>query len=333
MINKTIRNPLFAGIYAAGGPGNMISYLRDYERNPQDHRLKTYATRMFRELRTTLTTANLIARSTKPADLHILGASDGSEVYAHAIALRKAGTKHIGNRVTIHSVERNPQFVELARTGHLVMADVEKQYANNSNNVRLNPLAGNGWNRYLQLSASPEIFSNLVRDWPDLGQIERDTVSRISIGNGMNWYKVNTDELPPIEFKQADMREYVQEEVSDKPLQVFVVSNSLSYVFQEFGLKAMLQVLANIRNNNLGKETYLITGDMEYQAIPQMPEIFAYMHMLGYEMVSQQELLKLGADLSADEVFGNVWRAVDGPRIEISDDFPDIVPVKSSGTV
>jgi len=294
-------DPKFGGIYAHYNAQTLQQYTRAFTENPDDHALKPFATRIFRELPTTLAMPKNIRNS--PTDVHILGCSYRSEAYAYGIALRDQS-----KNVHISALDYTPYLVELAKTGHIVCADIEKEWVNNTRLAPGNPLAGQGWDRYLEKASQPEGFDSIIARNPELAQITRDTVSNVSIGNGMDWYKVNLEGLPSISFDVADMRDYVKKGVGERTKQVYVMANSLAYIAQQEGGQGFLKVLQDIQNNNVDHETYIVLGDAESHIFREFPALIQYVKMLGFVPVSEAELKRLGVP-RAEKTFGDIWKS------------------------
>lgn len=106
----------------------------------------------------------------------------------------------------------------------------------------------------------------------------------------MNWYKIRPHGLPDIHFEVADMRDYVKRAPAGSKRQVYVAANALGYIAQQYGPKGFVRVLQDIQNNNRGKETYVVVGQVEHQVFKQAPQLVEFMKALGYEPVSQEQL-------------------------------------------
>ncbi|MEB3286823.1 MAG: hypothetical protein VKJ04_04915 [Vampirovibrionales bacterium] len=303
--NKDSAAIRFSGIYANASPQKEREYSAAWEAHPEEHLLRPYATRIFRELPSMLA----ITRLTKdrPADVHILGASDGSEAFAYAIAFKESRGHRAHSEVKISAIDQQPYLVQLAKTGHLVCTDQERIWANDAKMNPGNPLAGKGWEQYLEQANEPDIFADLTTRYPQLGQITRDLISDISIGKGMHWYRVKQEGLPTISFKQEDMQQYVrQTRGKQSNAQVYVLANAWGYLLQNpnmaKGYEDFLKLIQNIRNNNIGKEIYLVTGQTEHHIFRQAPGLIQYLRLLGMEPVSEKEL---GENR---DVFGRIWK-------------------------
>ncbi len=314
---SSINRPQFSGIYANLNPDNLMKYEIAKQQFPSEHKLRPYATRLFRELSTILGLTKVIGN--QPANIDILGCSDGSEAYAHAHAI--AFKEHLGRKamsnIKIKGIDKQPFLVEMGKTGYLVCTDKEKEWANDSRRQPGHPLANGGWNKYLERKEeAPTNFKKLTDKYPELSQITRDTVSNISIGKGMDWYQVKTNDLPKIDFEVGDMKDYVKTSHSDKRLNVYVLSNAIAYIINEDQGASFLKILTEIRNNNPHKEKLVVLGGTEHQIFRQAPQLLQYMKLLGLEPVSEEELKRLGVK-QIDKVYGDIWRISPGPKVNL----------------
>jgi len=291
----------FGSIYSHYRNDTYQKYQRAFETKPQEHQLKPYATRIFRELPTQLAVAKIID-STRPATIRILGCSDGSEAYAYAIALAEENK----GKSKITAVDKEPFLIEMARTGHIVCADIEKEWSNNHQLQKGSPLAGSGWNKYLNKTDEPDNFKKLCEEYPILSQITSDKVAGISIGKGMDWYKVNQENLPKIDFVQGDMRDHLEPKDGNEQ-QIYVVSNSLGYLALD-DPKEFLKVFVNIQNKNYKNDSvYVVLGDVEHQIFRQLPQARNVVSILGFEPIDKQELKNKGV-LEPDVASKNIWK-------------------------
>jgi len=305
LAKKIYNQPSFSGIYANYGGDNTYTYLNAFRQNPQEHQLNSYATRIFRELPTTLAVAKLIQN--KPTDIHILGCSDGSQSYAYAIVVKEE-LKDKTNSVRVIGVDKEPFLVEMAKTGYLVCTDQEKIWANDPVQSK-SPLAGEGWDKYLKIQkTAPPNFQELTKKYPVLNQITRDPVSSISIENGMHWYKVNKTGLPELSFIHDDMRNYVKQSFSSARQQIYVVANSLGYLALENHGRPLLNVLQNIQNQNYkNKSTYVILGNVEHQVFRKLSYLSYFIAEMGFKPVSINELKQMGVK-ELDKAANNIWK-------------------------
>lgn len=312
-VSASSHTPRFGGVYANFNVDNMHQYLNAFAKTPAQHQLYPSATRIFRELPTTLAIAKLIP-STSQTQIHVLGCSDGSEVYAYAIAAKEAGKS---KNVSVKGLDYAPHLVALAKTGYLVCTDQEKIWANDSKRAPNNPLSGSGWDTYLiKKTQPPNNFKALCTKYPILQQAIVDPVSNIKIGTGMHWYQVQSHDLPVIQFEHGKMQDYVHKRAS-KCAQVYVLANSLAYRALQEGAVAFVRVLQDLRNNNLNNNNvYTVFGDVEHQVLRQIPAIVGYMKALGYEAVSESELKQHGIK-NVDKVVGNIWKVTASTPINL----------------
>ena len=88
----------------------MVPYEAALRLTPMEHKLRPSATRIFRELPNKLATAKLIGKD--PADVHILGCSDVSEAYAHAIAIKESIGNSATHNVNIVGIDYTPRLAD-----------------------------------------------------------------------------------------------------------------------------------------------------------------------------------------------------------------------------
>lgn len=300
----------FSGIYQNYNRGNRDIYRKDFKTNPQDHKLRESMTMIFRELPSQLAIAGLI--KDKPADIHILGCSDGSEAYAYAIAVKELSGKNAAKNVKITGLDYKESLVNMAKTGYLICTDEEKKIANNKYRGCDNFLASGGWDNYLiKQNNAPANFSELTSTYPELSQITRDTVAGTSVGNGMEWYKVDTTGFPEINFVSGNMKDYVKNEPSSKKTQVYVLANSVAYLERDEGPQGFIKLFEDIQNHNNSKETYIVFGDVEADMFKDAPFLADSLEFLGFEKLSKQELSRAGVN-NPDEVSQKIWKLKEG---------------------
>ncbi len=273
-INKTKNKPAhktcsntnisFTSVVSSALPQNQHLYVKELMKNKDFQKIKIHSTRPFRELPTELKLISML-NPDKKTRINILGCSDGSEAYAYAIALNEAWGKKAKENVTIKGVDNAPYMIELAKTGKLSCADVEKFYADNSPNNKLSssPLKHEGWDKYLSKTSRPENFSDLVNCYPFLRYMEKDPVAGITLGRGINWYKVNKQDLPKITFETGDMMAHTTS-TKDVDAEVYVIANSAGYLLVE-NPDSYIYFFNNIKNANkdTNKDIYVVTGELE----------------------------------------------------------------------
>lgn len=263
MYNQT-KNISFTSVISSALPQNQSLYMAELMKNPDFQEIKTHSTRPFRELATELAVINLLDPD-KKTRINILGCSDGSEAYAYAIALNEAWGKKAKENVTIKGVDLAPYMIELAKTGKISCAEVEKFYANYTPDNRLSssPLKGRGWDKYLSETSRPENFTDLVKRYPFLRYMEKDPVAGITLGKGINWYKVNKEDLPQITFETGDMMKHTTS-TKDTDAEVYVIANSGGYLLVE-NPDSYIYFFNNIKNANKDskRDVFVITGELE----------------------------------------------------------------------
>lgn len=303
------RKPAFSSINGNLIVGEPQIFKKAFIDNPKENQLYEYSTWITRDLSSQLAITNII--KDKPADIHILGCSDGTSAYAYAFAAKKQSGKDADKQVKIIGIDNKPSLVEMAKSGYLVCTDTEKILANHSHVYNDSPLANGGWDKYLsQQAKGPENFNELTKKYPELSQITREYITGSSIGNGMNWYKVNTDGLPETEFIQSDMRDYVRRPPSEKKTQVYVMANSAAYLAAG-SVPQFLNLIEDIKNQNIRKDTYLVFGDMELNIFKQAPSLKETIKRFGFEPLSKEQLRNTGVQYS-DEIYEKIWKLKEG---------------------
>ncbi len=126
--NKTVTNkiknsPAFGSVCADADSYNQ----QDYAIYTLAHRgyniIKSSSTRIFRELPSELAIAKLLnLNPNQKSQIKILGCSDGSEAWAHAITIKEVMGENAKN-VDIQAVDKAPHMIEAAKTGYLVLSD------------------------------------------------------------------------------------------------------------------------------------------------------------------------------------------------------------------
>jgi len=300
---KSNNSVSFKSLFADAKPCNMQDYA-NYDMLMQilghtDFReIKGCSTRIFREHVSQLALAKLLNPNEK-TQIKVLGCSDGSEAYAYAIAMKESmGTKAKEN-IKILGIDNKPYIIALANTGKIVCSDIEKEYANNLVKGRT-PLTGSGWDKYLQKTSRPENFSKLVDTYPQLAYAEKEPVARKTIGNGLEWYRVNQENLPEITFKKDDLFNQLNSTDNVKN-EVYVVANTAGYMLEK-GPEAYIKIFEDIKNANKGnnKNIYVVVGDLEQvQLNPNMRTMIANsdkfmirhaIKELGFSNLSESEL-------------------------------------------
>lgn len=261
---KQVNQVAFTSVVSCALPQNQHLYAIELSKNRDFQEIKTHSTRPFRELSTQLALVNML-NPDKKTKINILGCSDGSEAYAYAIALNELWGAKAKENAVIKGVDIAPYMIELAKTGKISCADAEKFYANCTPDDKLNssPLKGAGWNKYLTKTSRPENFTHLLEHFPFLKYMEKDPVTGITLGRGLNWYKVNQKDLPEITFETGDMMAHTTS-TQNVDVEVYVIANSAGYMLVE-NPDSYMYFFNNIKNANKtgGKEVYVVTGELE----------------------------------------------------------------------
>ena len=296
----------FSGVLANMTDVTVAAYDAAESAEPNEHKLRPHLTRIFREQPSILAIARLIGQT--PTDIHVVGTSDGSESFAHAIALKERLGEVAKDNIRIFGVDQEPGLIELANTGYLVCTDQEKVWANDAERNPGCPLRGPGWDRYLKHSAAPPVgFNSIVKRNPSIREVTRDPVAGIKIGQGMHWYQVNRDLLPPITFVNSSLEEYVTQAPVEAPQQVFVLSNMWGYEAEAHGADTFLGVIPKLRQRAGDKPTYVVIGEVEAIVIRENQWLLPFMVAAGMEPLTQDELVKAKVS-SPNSVDGLIWR-------------------------
>lgn len=305
--NKAADNISFKSVISSAVPQNQHHYQRFLYGNKDFAIIKQHSTRMFRELPTELAMTKLLD-SDKKTQINVLGCSDGSEAYAYAIALKENWGEKAKRNVNIKGVDLSPYMIELARTGKISCAEVERLYANHTenNSGSKSPLKGEGWEKYLTKTTAPGNYAALKSNYPFLRFLEIDPVANISIGRGLNWYKINTQDLPDITFEVGNMMNHTNS-TKEVDAEVYVIANSAGYLLDK-NPDDFIFFFNNVRNANKdnNKDIYVVTGDLERILLQtkignklgisprKQEQIMDMIDMLGFKKVSEQTLKKLG---------------------------------------
>lgn len=259
-------------------------------------KMKGSSTRIFRELSSELAIAKLLNPKEK-SEIKILGSADGSEAWAYAIAVKEAMGDNAKN-VKVKGVDIAPYMTELSNTGCLVLSSIEKDYANNEIFVShdKSPLKGKGWHKYLTKTERPEQFNETLKKYPYTKYIEFDPVVNKTIGNGLEWYDVNKEGLPDVQFECGDMRKSIKPN-NDADNQVYVIANSAAYLLQE-NPNDFIKLFMDIKEENKNKkDVYVVVGNLENRFLNSSVMGFvmsSHINALGFEHVSDKDLKKLG---------------------------------------
>ena len=260
---KAVKKPSFGSIIPDAKPENVGNYELITMIDSDFHKLRLSSTRIFRELPAQNAIAKLLNPDEK-SEIKILGCSDGSEAWAHAIVLKEIMGKKAQQNVKIEGIDKADYLIEIAKTGKIVCSDTEKdKYTINEYNISglKSPVYGDGWDKYLIKSSRPEDFNQLLKKEPCLKYLEYDPVARINIGNGMNWYEVNKEGLPEVKFTSGDMLNHLESEKDSKTV-VYVLANAGAYLIEKDPNK-FTQLFIDIKEKNKGKKVYVVLGDME----------------------------------------------------------------------
>ena len=262
--NKVRKQPSFGSIVPDLKPQNAMDYYFYQQIDSDFHKLRLSSTRIFRELPTQNAIAKLLNPNEK-SEIKILGCSDGSEAWAHAIVLKEImGEKAVQN-VKIEGIDRADYIIETAKTGRIVCSDIEKnEYPNAEKNASglESPIYGEGWDKYLIKSTRPQAFNQLLRKEPCLKYLEFDPVAGKSTSNGkMSWYEINKVGLPQVNFKSGDMLDNLDSDKESKNV-VYVIANAGAYLIEK-NPNDFIKLFGDIKEKNKGKKVYVVLGDME----------------------------------------------------------------------
>lgn len=317
----------FAGIYANHSSNiNHQSYVDAFQKTPEQHLLRPFATSLFREFYSSNAIGQLL-KDGVPTRISILGCSDGSEARSYGLSaqqyLRKKQVQN-PNQIEINGIDREADLIGLANTGYLMITDLEKARQLQDSNP-LNPPAS-GFPRFFEAKKqAPEGFDKLVEQSRDgrLAQIEVDTVSGIKVGNGMNWYKVKPKALPKTTFEVNTIEDYVAKAPSEHQRQVYVLANSWGYMMAKdaSNTAAMLidpndavkrqqfiKVVQDLKKNNSGKDVILVVGDIEKSILQRVPAIKNVLPFIGLKEMTVEEMRQAGITDSPERVAGKLWR-------------------------
>ena len=257
------KQPSFGSIVPDLKPENAVNYLFYQRLDLNFDKLRRSSTRIFRELPTQNAIAKLLNPDEK-SEIKILGCSDGSEAWAHAIVLKEIMGEKARQNVKIEGIDNADYLIETAKTGRIVCSDIEKdRYPDLEKNTSglESPIYGKGWDKYLIKSKRPEGFNRLLNQEPCLQYMEFDPVARKQIGKGLNWYEINKQGLPQVDFKAGDMLDNLDTD-SDSKNAVYVIANAGAYLLEKDPNK-FIKLFSDIKEKNQGKKVFVVLGDME----------------------------------------------------------------------
>lgn len=317
----------FAGIYANHSTNlNHQSYVDAFQRNPDQHLLRPFATSLFREFYASNAIGQLLKDGT-PTRISILGCSDGSEARSYGLSAQQYLNKKQAQdpkQIEINGIDREADLIGLANTGYMMITDLEKARQLQASNP-LNPMHATFPGFFEAKQQTPEGFAQLVEASPGgrLAQIEADTVSGIKAGNGMNWYKAKAKALPKTRFEINTIEDYVAKPPSEHPRQVYVLANSWGYMMVKdaSNTAAMLidpqdkvkrqqfvKVIQDLKKNNQGKDVILVVGDIERTILQRIDAIKNVLPFLGLKEMTVQEMRQAGITDSPEQVAGKLWK-------------------------
>ena len=93
-------------------------------------------------------------------------------------------------------------------------------------------------------------------------QIEKNEVEKQYIGCGMNWCRIDSNDLPKITFKCGDMFSYLKSNPRADNV-IFVIANSGGYVSCQGGIEKFIDIFRQIKLQNNNKNIYVVLGDGE----------------------------------------------------------------------
>ncbi len=292
--------PAFTSLFADANARNERQYGIYCMINPGFNKLKSSSTRIFREFPSQQAIAKLLNPDEK-SEIKVLGCADGSEAWAYAIQLNEENGGKAKDNVKVVGVDIAPYMVEAAKTGRIIMSDVEKSYAEKSGN----PLKGDGWDKYLTKTNRPQNFNGMLLKWPFLTYVEADPVVNKAVGSGLDWYEINKDELPDVSFESGDMMNFLEPD-SDAQNVVYVVANSAGYL-TERSTDDYIALFERIKEENKdnNKNVYVVTGSLENRVLSQgsrflsprdKNKINGAISSMGFQNISDIKLRKMGVN-------------------------------------
>ena len=301
----------FTSIFADANPRTLNACRELLFRDMEYTKMLSCSTRLFRELPTQTAIAGILKPDNKN-EIKILGCSDGSEAWAYAIMMNETHGAKAKENTKIKAVDIEYPLLELARTGKVVCSTIEKQYANATADIigGKSPLKGDGWDKYLKLSKAPACYKDLKKAYPFLKYLTLDPIVQKTIGNGLNWYEINKEDLPPVEFRGGDMLDNLAFD-DDSDAVVYVVANSASYLYGQSPDK-FIGLFEKIKeeNKDKNKDIYVVIGMLEESLLSpylanssstaqaQRDKIRTRRRIseLGFENIPIKKLKKIGID-------------------------------------
>lgn len=303
---KATSEPSFGGVCSQRSALN-YGYYRYYSMLDKDYdAIMSHTTNVFREVEAEVAISKLL-NPNKKTQIKILGCSDGSEAFSYGMAMVEAMGEKAKENVKIMGADIDDAMIEVAKTGCTVLP---KQYIGIGDAER-DEMAKKyrriAHDKYLTKTKRPEGFGDALKKYPKLQFLECDIAAESSIGNGLDWYKVQTEKLPEITFKKGDMRDFLNS-TEGAEAEVYVLANSVSYLAQKGGKEDIINVFKEIKEQNKGKgkDVYVIIGDMEQHLLDSPPyvkfatidhqdkaEIKNSIKRFGFEEVSEFKLRKL----------------------------------------
>ena len=301
-LNKTNNTSSFGSICADANGKTEHKYKAYTLTGPNDYRIiKKSSTRIFRDLPSELAIARMLNPEQK-TQIKVLGCADGSEAWGYAIALKETMGENAEKNVSIQAIDKAPHMIDAAKTGCLVLSDIERKYAEGTTSVfkEKSPVAGKGWNQYFIKTTRPEEFNKILAEYPCMKYLEHDPVVNKKIGSGLDWYEVNKQGLPNVTFECGDMLDYLEPDKEAENV-VYVLANSAGYVFEK-NPNDFFNIFNEIKATSKGKNVYIAMGNIEtlildnYMAvINELPvPIKMLINSLGFKNIPENELSKLG---------------------------------------
>ena len=262
-INNKIRILSFKGILADGIPNFGPKYSEYTTRqikigNHDFLTIKSCMTKIFRELHSQVTLAKMINPHER-TKIHILGCSDGSEAFAYGIIFRTIMGKISKKNVEILGVDLQKALIEIAKSHCIVCTDKEKSDFVNNNLLKYSK---DIWNKYIKKIQRPKNFDTKISQYPLLRYLEKNEVEKQYIGCGMNWCRIDSNDLPKITFKCGDMFSYLKSNPRADNV-IFVIANSGGYVSCQGGIEKFIDIFRQIKLQNNNKNIYVVLGDGE----------------------------------------------------------------------
>jgi len=309
----------FTSVYATmAAPGMADKYYDSFEKHT--HELATAVTALFREPECCKAIAMLL-KDSKPTAVISIGSADGSEIISYGIYASLNNIPFTDpQQLKFIAVEPHPGLHAVNKTGYLVCGGYEQEWVNQN-------ILNGEWNKYLVYSKKPpKAYPEILKDYPEMAEYTHDSVAGISIGKGMEWYKVNRKTVPPVYVHKATMENYVKKPLTSHQRQIYILANSWAYLVakptknsQDIDytctpqqVENFIDIIKNIKAQNKGKEVLMVLGAMEKRLLQErMPWLGELVMEQGMKPLSSDELKQAGISLDKedmDELQGKIWK-------------------------